>query len=99
MKIQAQQFRYEIDPNRCEGCGTCVAVCPTDAILIDNFVAKLAPLAAITCIKCGACRSQCPTNAIMKKLKESAIFTEITATPADPAGSSPPSFIAQSVSC
>ncbi len=88
MAIESQQFLYDIDPNRCKGCGTCVAVCPTDSILLETFVARFIPLAMITCIQCGACQSQCPTNAIVEKTKETTIFTEISSSPADQAGSS-----------
>jgi NAD-dependent dihydropyrimidine dehydrogenase PreA subunit len=50
-----------IDSARCTGCGTCVDVCPRQAISIDNDVAVLNEEA---CVNCGACATTCPTGAI-----------------------------------
>ena len=47
-------------PSRCTGCGACVAVCPEDAVRIEEGV-------AVTdrerCSACGACVSTCPVDA------------------------------------
>ncbi|MCD6181794.1 MAG: 4Fe-4S binding protein [Candidatus Cloacimonetes bacterium] len=50
-----------INQHLCDVCGTCVSVCPVDAIevfetqvVIDNDV----------CISCGKCAQVCPARAI-----------------------------------
>lgn len=48
----------EIDPNLCNGCGQCVDVCPTGAI-----VEPVGSVDASRCIKCCACVKICPSDA------------------------------------
>ncbi len=50
-----------IDSTRCNGCGRCVAVCPQQAITIDN---SLAVINQELCIQCGACSEVCSAGAI-----------------------------------
>jgi L-aspartate semialdehyde sulfurtransferase ferredoxin len=50
-----------IERIRCEVCGTCVGVCPADAIIIEGkniFVDKE------RCITCLACVQVCPVGAV-----------------------------------
>lgn len=51
-----------IDENKCIGCGTCVAICPVEAISF-NAEGK-AQIDKTKCIKCGACAASCPVEAI-----------------------------------
>ncbi|MFV0255692.1 MAG: 4Fe-4S binding protein [Erysipelotrichaceae bacterium] len=45
----------------CIGCGTCVGVCPTGALQMqDDGKAECVE----GCIDCGACIPECPTEAI-----------------------------------
>lgn len=54
-----------VDKKKCIGCGTCVSICPVDAI---NFNSDgLAEIDPEKCIKCGACEAACPVNAIQIK--------------------------------
>ncbi|MHC4884185.1 MAG: DUF362 domain-containing protein [Planctomycetota bacterium] len=45
----------------CSGCGSCVEVCPVDAIAegTDKYV-----IDADACVDCGACVDECPVEAI-----------------------------------
>ena len=54
----------KVDKNTCIGCGTCVAVCPVNAISFEGGKAKIDQ---DKCIKCGTCVSVCPVNAISNK--------------------------------
>ncbi len=62
-KVCKQLITYHIEPTLCDGCGACVRVCSSEAILgekkhphsIDN--AK--------CIKCGACIEVCVPKAVV----------------------------------
>ncbi len=53
----------EIIRDACIGCEQCVAVCPVDAIAMDDE--RIAMLDADTCIGCRKCVPVCPTNAIV----------------------------------
>lgn len=48
-------------PDRCNGCGLCVAVCPREAI--DLIGGKVA-VDGTVCRECGACRRACPREAL-----------------------------------
>ncbi len=51
-----------VDPKKCIGCGTCVSMCPVEAISFDeNGRAKINK---DICIKCGTCEAVCPVGAI-----------------------------------
>ncbi|MDO9535813.1 MAG: 4Fe-4S binding protein [Bacillota bacterium] len=50
----------KIDAEKCSGCGSCVDVCPTDAITVD----EIASVDANECTDCGSCVDECPEEAI-----------------------------------
>ncbi|MBP5661914.1 MAG: NADH-quinone oxidoreductase subunit NuoF [Clostridia bacterium] len=61
--------KYEIDRDKCIGCGVCMKNCPVNAISRTDYVAPGHKLASCvidqdTCIKCGACKTNCKFNAI-----------------------------------
>ena len=51
----------KIDEEKCTGCGSCVEVCPVDALKLENDKAKVD---GDTCIDCGTCVDECPVEAI-----------------------------------
>ena len=51
-----------VDQKKCIGCGTCVQMCPVNAISF-NADGK-AQIDKTKCIKCGTCEIACPVNAI-----------------------------------
>jgi len=52
----------KIQGDRCSGCGLCLAVCPHQAIKMQNRKAYVHDLDA--CMECGACKTNCPGGAI-----------------------------------
>jgi len=67
----------------CTGCGTCVAICPYDAIRADSkngktlFVARVDPE---LCQGCGLCAASCPSRAIeISQFADPQIISQIEA--------------------
>ena len=63
--------QFEIDPEKCIGCGKCAKNCPADAIVRTDYIAPGHKLASFTidtkkCVKCGACIDNCKFAAISK---------------------------------
>ena len=52
----------KIDKAKCISCGTCIAICPVEAITYDSDGKAI--IDQTKCIKCGACKGVCPVNAI-----------------------------------
>ena len=50
-----------IDTEKCNGCGTCVDECPSDAIKMEN---DKAIVDEGLCVDCGLCVDPCPVEAI-----------------------------------
>lgn len=50
----------EVNEQLCNGCGTCVAVCPMGSMALEGGKASTPGL----CIKCQACIQQCPQQAL-----------------------------------
>ncbi len=59
--IIATYFISEVDEEQCIGCGDCVAICPVNAITMEN---DLAVIDKEWCIGCGLCTTRCPPEAI-----------------------------------
>ena len=50
----------------CIGCGKCKKVCPSDAVTVENNLARIDPE---KCTACGACVESCPAKCITFWLK------------------------------
>ena len=51
----------EIIQDNCTGCGSCVEVCPVEAITLVDGIASVNE---DDCSECGACEAECPNDAI-----------------------------------
>lgn len=52
----------KIDTEKCDGCGTCVDVCPVEVFELKNNKSVVVNLDE--CLVCRACEVQCPNSAI-----------------------------------
>jgi Fe-S-cluster-containing hydrogenase component 2 len=50
----------KVEKEKCTACGSCVDVCPTEAILVDD----VAIVDEEKCVDCGTCVDECPSEAI-----------------------------------
>lgn len=57
-----QQYKAFIDEENCIGCGKCIRVCPTDAIVGSKQV--LHTILPQLCTSCSNCINTCPTDCI-----------------------------------
>jgi 2-oxoglutarate ferredoxin oxidoreductase subunit delta len=62
-------YQYQIDSDRCKGCGLCVAVCPKKVLELSNKNNSKGYFPAYRareedCVLCGTCCVMCPDVAI-----------------------------------
>jgi len=56
-------YRAEVDPGLCTGCGVCAERCQVDAVVVKGSPAK-AVVNDTRCIGCGLCVTACPAGAL-----------------------------------
>lgn len=60
--------KYAMAGTDCVACGSCVKVCPKDALSIWRGVR--ATVDRTKCVGCGKCAKECPAGSIILKLRE-----------------------------
>ncbi|WP_245156646.1 indolepyruvate ferredoxin oxidoreductase subunit alpha [Clostridium aminobutyricum] len=60
--IKHPYYYYQIDPNKCRGCGACKKVCKAKAV--DGEHRKIHVIDKEKCIQCGVCMKWCRFKAI-----------------------------------
>jgi heterodisulfide reductase subunit A len=69
-KVELEPYVAQVDPDRCQGNGECVQVCPQEGAIRLEFVsgngsgAQKAVVTPANCNGCGVCVSSCPNRAI-----------------------------------
>ena len=62
-KLSKKIMKFKIDTKKCNGCGTCANLCPT-----ENIEIKDVPQFKDKCIFCLRCVSYCPQQALSNKI-------------------------------
>ena len=57
-------LRYEIDPEKCKGCGLCAKNCPADCITGEKK--KPYTIDQSKCVKCGECFKNCKFDSVVR---------------------------------
>ena len=51
----------KVDLDKCNGCGTCVESCPSEALKVEN---EKVVVDEDACVDCGVCVDECPEEAL-----------------------------------
>ena len=73
----ATNFYVTVDPELCEGCGTCVDRCQADAMKL-NEKKGISVVDLKRCLGCGNCVASCPSEAIELHKKETETVPPLT---------------------
>ncbi len=62
--VSVAELRYAVqrDEEKCVHCGTCVSVCPTEALHFDSEMRVV--IDETKCVHCRSCIAACPTQAL-----------------------------------
>ncbi|UCG69837.1 MAG: CoB--CoM heterodisulfide reductase iron-sulfur subunit A family protein, partial [Thermoplasmata archaeon] len=76
--LESEGMVSTIDENICSGCGTCVVICPFNAIEKDeNGIARVTE---VLCKGCGTCASSCPEKAAsLKQFTDEQLIAQVVA--------------------
>jgi len=55
-------YNVAVDPELCEGCESCVDICPSEVFEIQDGLAV--PVNMDDCVGCESCVEECPNDAI-----------------------------------
>lgn len=71
--VKSEAITATVDPRICKGCGTCVLVCPFDAIELKESKIRglegkiVSEVNAALCKGCGLCAAACPNRAVQQR--------------------------------
>jgi len=71
--VKVEAITATVDPKICKGCGTCVLVCPFDAIELKKSEIRglegkiVSEVNTALCKGCGLCAAACPNGAIQQR--------------------------------
>jgi len=65
--VAKSDFLSQVDIELCNGCESCLAVCPVQAISMED---EKAVVNSAECIGCGVCVLECPTEALSLATKK-----------------------------
>ncbi|WP_334109630.1 CoB--CoM heterodisulfide reductase iron-sulfur subunit A family protein [Thermodesulfitimonas autotrophica] len=78
-KLELEATTVTVDPERCGGCGICIALCPYGALGWDGE-RKAAAVNQALCKGCGTCAAACPSRALKSRhFTTEEIYAEIEA--------------------
>ncbi len=76
--LEAEGVVSTIDENICTGCGTCVVLCPFNAIEKDEN--DIARVTEVLCKGCGTCAASCPEKAVsLKQFTDEQLIAQVKA--------------------
>lgn len=77
-RVRTEAITAFVDEAVCTGCGTCVKLCPYNAIAKDEQ--GIARVKDVLCKGCGVCAASCPEKAInMRHFSDAQVLAEATA--------------------
>lgn len=78
-RVRTEAITSIIKEDMCTGCGTCIKLCPYNAIKKNE--AGIAKVNEVLCKGCGVCAASCPERAItMRHFSDKQVLAEATAT-------------------
>ncbi len=76
--LEAEGMVSSIDEDICSGCGTCVVICPFNAIEKDED--GIARVTEVLCKGCGTCAASCPEKAAsIKQFTDEQLIAQVVA--------------------
>ncbi len=77
-EITIDLAKAEVNTELCDGCGTCVKLCPYHAIQMKEGTKPVAEVIEMICKSCGTCAAGCPTGALqLRHYKLDQMFAQI----------------------
>jgi heterodisulfide reductase subunit A len=77
-RVTTEAITASVNEDLCTGCGTCIRLCPYNAIRKDEQ--GIARVNDVLCKGCGVCSASCPEKAIkMKHFSDAQVLAEATA--------------------
>jgi heterodisulfide reductase subunit A len=77
-RVRTEAITASVNEDLCTGCGTCIMLCPYNAIQKDEQ--GTARVNDVLCKGCGVCSASCPEQAIkMKHFSDAQVLAEATA--------------------